>query len=265
MKYKNYGFTLIELAMVLFILALMLGSFLTPLATALEQRDREETSDMLDDIRESLIGYALVNGHFPCPDCPNNTTGNCLTVETALGVSTINNGIEDGTDDPVTTGSINRVTTPYEHCATVVGNLPWVTLDVPENDAWGNHFIYRVTEEYADDDDGTASCTNPAAGISFCLDSASDADINIDDDGGVDVAQDVPVVVVSIGNNSDVAFANLSAAEQENLDNFNGSYNSTTFVSNDYTQTAGAEFDDLIIWISPPVLMYQMVRAERLP
>ena len=58
-KNKNSGFSLIELAMVLFILSLMLSSFLTPLAVSLEQRDREKTNELLEEVRESLIGYAF--------------------------------------------------------------------------------------------------------------------------------------------------------------------------------------------------------------
>jgi prepilin-type N-terminal cleavage/methylation domain-containing protein len=259
---KNNGFSLIELAMVLFILSLMMSSFLTPLATSLEQRDREKTNELLEEVRESLIGYALVNGHLPCPDCSDNTTNNCGIVETALGATKINDGIEDGVDTGVPAASNDRSNAGFLDCGTTVGNLPWVTLDVAENDAWGNHFIYRVTDDFADNTDGTADCTNPAVGISFCLDSAKDdADISIFDDSTLAnaITNNVPAVVFSIGNNSDVLLANLSADETENQ---NGN---ASFVSRDYISTTGAEFDDMLMWISPPILMYQMVRAERLP
>lgn len=252
MKKYNHGFSLIELAMVLFILSLMLSSFLTPLATSLEQRDREKTTELLKDIRESLVGYALVNGHFPCPDC-TAAAGNCT------GGVTVNDGMEDGVNAGA--GVSPRAGGNFDSCAVAVGNLPWVTLDVPENDAWGNRFIYRVTGAFADDTAGTVACANPAAGVSFCLASANDADISIFDDSTLasTVASNVPVVVLSVGNNSSVLFANLSADETENQ---NGD---PIFVSRDYVNTTGAEFDDLLIWITPPLLMYQMVRAEKLP
>ena len=81
----NRGFTLIELAMVLFILALILGGVLAPLSTKLELDERTKTAKLLDEARSSLIGYAVVNGHLPCPDCPNNSiTANCGAVQTAL-------------------------------------------------------------------------------------------------------------------------------------------------------------------------------------
>ena len=257
---NNQGFSLLELAMVLFILSLMLSSFLSPLATSLEQRDREKNLALLNNIRESLTGFALVNGHLPCPDCPTSaTSANC-----ASAALTVNDGIEDGVVAGV--GTSPRAGNIFTSCATTEGNLPWVTLDVPENDAWGHHFIYRVTETFADDTNGTASCTSPAAGVSFCLASANDADININDAAGTSVATGVPVIVVSTGN-SKVNFAQLtasdiaalSAAENENIDN------DTTFVYDDYNSETGTEFDDMVMWITPSILMYQMVKAEKLP
>lgn len=250
---KSYGFTLIELAMVLFILALLLGSFLTPLATSLEQQDREETNNMLEDIRKNLIGYALVNGHLPCPDCIA-AAGNCT------GGVTINDGIEDGVNGGA--GVSPRVAGNFDSCAVLEGNLPWVTLDMPENDAWGNRFVYQVTDDFADDVDGTTDCTNPAVGLSFCLDSArDDGNLNIFEDStlAASIAQNVPAIVLSVGKNSSDAFAGLSAAEQENQDG------DPNFVSSNYIQATGSEFDDLLIWIPPSVLIYEMVRAERLP
>ena len=260
-KYNNYnGFTLVELAMVLFILALLLGTLLTPLATSIEQQDRETTTKLLEDIRDSLLGYAIVNGHFPCPDCSDTVTGSCATVNT-VDSSWINNGEEDGVDNPVTTATNDRSSANFVSCATEVGNLPWVTLDVPENDAWGTRFIYRVNTVFADNTDGTASCTNPAANVSFCLDSANDATLDVQDVSGSSVAADVPAIVVSVGNNSDELFANFSSLEQQNQD---GTTN-TIFISDDYQQQSGAEFDDLLIWITPPTLMFHMVKAEKLP
>lgn len=248
---RHNGFTLIELAMVLFILALLLGSFLTPLATSIEQRNRQTTMQQLEQIRQSLLGYALVHGHLPCPDCPDSTIGKCGTVNTTDSDS-LNDGKEDGVDEPVTTATNTRDST-FVNCATEQGNLPWVTLDAPENDAWGNKFIYRVTDDFADNNDGTSTCKHPAQGVSFCLGSV--ADINIKDASNKNVAEKVPAVVVSSGKNG----ANASTLEQENRDD------NKEFIAADYRRESGKEFDDLVIWITPHTLMFQMVKAERLP
>jgi len=60
------GFTLVELAMVLFIVSLLLGGLLVPLATQIEARQRSDAEEQLERIREALIGFAIINGRFPC-------------------------------------------------------------------------------------------------------------------------------------------------------------------------------------------------------
>ena len=58
-KYYAQGFTLIELAMVLFIMGLLLSSFLAPLAARVEQRERDETEIQLEEIKDVLFGYVI--------------------------------------------------------------------------------------------------------------------------------------------------------------------------------------------------------------
>lgn len=72
------GFTLIEVAVVLFIVTILLGSILIPLATQVEQRQISDTQKTLEEIREALIGFAVVNGYLPCPDTDNDGTENRL-------------------------------------------------------------------------------------------------------------------------------------------------------------------------------------------
>ena len=84
--------------MVLFIVALILGGVLTPLSTRLEQANRKQAEDMLKEIKNSLIGYALVTGHLPCPDCPGNGASPNCGNNTAVS----NDGVEDGLDNAST-------------------------------------------------------------------------------------------------------------------------------------------------------------------
>ena len=244
---SNYGFSLIELAIVMFIVSIILGGLLTPLSSRLESENRKQTDTMLKEIRESLIGYAIINGHLPCPDCSDDTTGNC----SAAGIKA-NDGIEDGVDSG--TGVSPRAGNTFDSCAVDEGNLPWATLGVPEDDAWSNRFHYRVTDSFADD---TANCSTSTSGISFCLDSSGD--INIDDEDGSSVAQNVPAVVISYGDNYKDVGNPSSNSEKENQDD------DTTFVQEDYRASGTKEFDDQLIWVSPDNLMYKMITAERLP
>ena len=238
----NNGFTLIELAIVLFILGLLLASFLGPLAARVEQGEREETQLQLDNIKEILYGYVIKNAHFPCPD-------------------TDNDGFEDTTDGTGTD----------DICAAEMGNLPWATLGVSETDTWLNRLTYRVDEHFADrettESDGTYDVGPPVVhtecqdmpdtlSVSFSL--CSDGNIKVfDSDGGAKVAEYIPAIVVSHGKNwVDNA---PTAHESENIDD------DITFVDKDYSDDATEGFDDMLIWISPYVLRNRMLMSGLLP
>jgi prepilin-type N-terminal cleavage/methylation domain-containing protein len=61
------GFTLVELAVVFAIVGLMLGGAMYTLSAQIEQRNFEETRRRLDQARELLLSFAIVNGRLPCP------------------------------------------------------------------------------------------------------------------------------------------------------------------------------------------------------
>lgn len=117
MKMKhNSGFTLVELAIVLVIIGLVLSAFLTPLAAQLAQARNTEARKDLSEIKEALLGFAVVNGRLPCPD-------------------TNNDGLEDAclnTNVTVTTG----------------GNVPWSTLSTKQLDPWQRRYQYRVNNGF---------------------------------------------------------------------------------------------------------------------
>ncbi|MGK0296415.1 MAG: type II secretory pathway pseudopilin PulG [Gammaproteobacteria bacterium] len=258
------GFTLVELAMVLFVISLVLGGILGPLSTRIEGGERNKTTVLLNEARDSLIGFAMVNGHLPCPDCPDATGVGCGGVSAAVATD-----INDGTEDGVAADDFSPVPRPnFVSCATSEGNLPWATLGVNEFDAWGNHFIYRVDQTFADDTDGTAvaGCST-AAGISFQICSVGDITINDydNDTGYVVLASKLPALVISYGKNVDDADNPSSDFEQENQDTIAPFDTADLFIDKDYSNVPAVEFDDMLIWIPTNFLIYKMVQAERLP
>ena len=122
------GFTLVEMAIVLALIGLILGTGLTLLSAQQEQRHVEETKDRLDEAREALIGFAIARGRLPCP------------------ASSTSNGVED-----------LPATGPLALFAPTPGNgfLPAVTLGLSNvddhgylQDAWRivpNRIRYVVT------------------------------------------------------------------------------------------------------------------------
>jgi len=251
MKKSGQGFTLIELTIVLFIVSLLLGGILGPLSTRLEVEERNKTELQMEEIKGSLIGFALVNGYLPCPDC-NSTTGNCGSPNL-----TPNDGIEDGVDS---VGGISpRAGTTFNSCATEEGNLPWATLGVTETDAWGNRFRYRVDQTYADDVAGTGETVcELTTDMSFQI--CSSANIIVQNASGTLVAQNLPAIVVSFGANTDEVGNPASIAESENQDASN-----SLFIDTNYSKVAANQFDDILTWIPNNTLIYRMVQAEKLP
>ena len=233
------GFTLVEMAIVLAIVALLLGGLLPVISAQVEQQHRKETHKQMDEIKEALIGYAVINGRLPCPANGATASGNELT-----------------------TGAGAALT-----CNLTKGVLPWATLGVSETDGWGRRFTYRVsqgpTSNFADGADGTGAACSITAGVSFQL--CSSASLNVlDTSGGSSVATNVPAVVISHGLNGLGAYpagggTQIGTATGDEDENAN---DNDTFVSRDQVQNG---FDDLVIWLSPNTLINRMVMVGKLP
>lgn len=136
---QSRGFTLVELAVAMIIVALLLASALWPLSTQMEMRAIAETQRTMEEIRESIIGFTLANGRLPCPAIPGTPTSqtDATTSEPA--------GVEDTNPYPIPTSS------PYQFvCRRSFGVVPWTTLGTAERDAWGRRFSYRVSPAFGD-------------------------------------------------------------------------------------------------------------------
>ncbi len=187
------GFTLVELAIVMVIFSLLVGGMMMSLTSQQDISNARETEKRLNDIRDALLGFAVVNGWFPCPANP-------ATASVVAGA-----GIESAR----VAGS----------CPFTEGVVPWATLGVPETDAWGRRLTYRVTAAFAQTS-------------AFTLITPGDINIRTTA-GGPFMANNVPVVIVSHGKNGFRAFlpdgtqlgVTTDADEQENSDSDTDSVN----------------------------------------
>ena len=238
---QQKGFSLIELAIVLFVVGLVLGGVLQPLANRVEFENRAETTDDLDEIKDMLMGFAMVNGYLPCPDTDGDGNENLVTAATGA---------------------------PGLTCASEIGELPDITLGLIGNDAWENDYTYRVDQEFADRNDSANTdgksgdgCT-ATLNVSFSLCSAGDITV-LDGDGGNTIANNIPAIIVSHGANDDET---PTSHEEENYDDSTNANDTLgSFVQRDYSQDATNGFDDIVIWISPHILRSKMVDAGVLP
>ena len=228
MRRPPTGFTLIELAIVLVIVAALIGGLLVPLSAQRDIQSYRETQKQLADISEALLGYAATHKataagrlYLPCPD----------------------------TDDD---GFENRA---VDACAAAEGRLPWGDLGLGREDAWANRFRYRVDGGYANR--ATGFSLGQAGSLRVCEDPAC-AKV---------LAKDLPVVIVSHGKNGAGAFnssggTNPAPAGADEIANQNAD---NDFVLRTPGDAAGNEFDDLVVWLPPYVLFNRMIAAGKLP
>jgi len=145
---RSQGFTLVELGVAMLIIALLLAGALVPLSSQIDVRNAAETQHNMDSIRDALVGFTQANGRLPCPANGATPAG---VVDTTTWATPVTAGAEQWNPAGVNT------------CYTFVGVLPWTTLGVPETDAWGRRFSYRVSQVFADGNAaGTWSTTTPA-------------------------------------------------------------------------------------------------------
>ena len=217
------GFTLLELAVVVAIVGVLLGTLLVPLATQVEVANMKGTYEQLEAIHEALIGYAVTSGNrLPCPDT-------------------------DGDGVAETPGT----------CADTEGYLPWVTLGLGRQDAWGRPFRYRANNAYT-----------AAGGVPHPPDTTGPQVLAVQDRDGAALTMgdpDAPAAIVfSCGKN---ARPDLENDDDGTPNTGGGCGNDTapangTYVQGPFTQDT---FDDLLIWISKHTLLGRLVKAGTWP
>ena len=254
---KQTGFTLIEIAIVLLIVSILLGYTVALFPIQQELKQYRAVEKEMDDIVNSLIGFAQVNGRLPCAD------------GTGDGRADWPGGVAD--------------------CTAWFGNFPGKTIGFDGNysqagvllDPWGTAYQYQVSASnsgFPAPDDGVGDFTIAngmrGAGISNLVPNlqvcntqpaAHTAAAPNDDtvcDANTDAATNLVAVLISVGKDKNFVVAGTSDIQSENLDN---SVTDTVFVSSTRNDATGTEYDDIVKWISPNLLFSKMIEAGQLP
>ena len=256
MKYPDpyrsmgHGFTLIEIAIVLFIVTLLMGGLLPTLSGQIEQRRNSDTGKQLNEIKDALIGYAVMNGRLPCPAAPNTS----------------------GVESPVGGGACTNFYNGFVPAATL--GLAGTDSAGYVVDSWGNRIRYAVTSwnssspAFSDvfttaNGMSTVGITSLApTSLAVCSSSAGISSSSCGSGAWLTSSTNgVPAVIFSTGKNGAQGSTGIGSDEMANLDA------NPTFVSHLPTAKGAANgyFDDIVIWISPNVLINRMVAAGKLP
>ena len=244
-RFKTRGFTLAEMAVVLVIVALLIGGMILPLSAQQDLRAQQETQKTLADIHEAILGFAATQGRLPCPASPALT----------------------GVENPMGGGACIN---PLD------GFVPGITLGVQPVDgqgyaidAWGQRIRYAVSMLGNTFTTGGGMNTAGLAGLNADLRVCTTATGIFNNvaatppaGGGMDcaagAAQTAGAVMVLLSTGKNAGTGGVAADEAANL---NGD---RVFVAHD--PVAGAnEFDDLVMWMSSNLLVSRLVTAGRLP
>ena len=261
---RTAGFTLVEVAVVLAIVGLLIGTLVPSLATLIQLRGHGDAARELRQIKEALLGFAVSEGRLPWPDT---------------------DVLPDGVENPA------RPTPP--DCVSCEGYLPWKTLGIAPTDPWGRMYLYRVSHEFA----SPVQTGAPPAANRFDLFDTGDVRINTRGDNplqgrGNEHREDLVLTthaaaaVVSLGRNgaggADFRGNLINAPpsgtdESVNADRLNTlapdphfyakplSLKGSSFCDDADEKAPLCAFDDLVVWIPRAVLTNRMIMAGRLP
>jgi prepilin-type N-terminal cleavage/methylation domain-containing protein len=272
------GFTLIELAIVLFIVSLLLGGMLLPFSAQMELRGRQETDRMLINARDALIGFAAVNGRMPCPAQASLATGETgvgLEATTAATGTTATTGPCGCTTSTSGVSSAGGTACDDATPGVVTGVLPWATLGLSEGDYWSNRYTYQVTTYFgrlasSQTVFGCTPSSNPSA-AAFALCTSGGITVNSAVTGGTVVATGVPALVISHGKNGYGAYQQGTGGQNSTPANGSDSTENARLADQRENSDADATFissgaiDDQLMWVPSGILMGRMLSAGKLP
>lgn len=157
MKKRMFGYNLVELMLALVVLGLLLGAAVVPLQARYQAENRKDAERAMEDARQAVEGYAVINRtvkrrligvntinyvlpagrpYLPCPDITGNGLEDRMTVAAAAQVVILT----------------MTVLTSEGACVEQKGLLPWRTLGLQEGaDPWGRRFGYWVDVAFSNE------------------------------------------------------------------------------------------------------------------
>jgi len=232
---KSHGFTLIEIAFTLIIIGFIFDQLLTPFGAQLQQQKRQVTDSTIINALDAIVGYAIANRRLPCPagdDTSGHQREQCLS--------------------PLNVGFVPATTLGVGGEIDSKGRLL---------DAWGRPLIYAVSD--------SDHLTQGIQGMPDFLTVGEMSNVGLSYlESDIIVCREVtnsncarkhiranqiPVLILSLG-------ANDQRVGQE----LHNQTSTSLFVTREFSEVSGHEFDDIVHWLSESLLFHALVKAEAL-
>lgn len=247
------GFSLLEISVALTIIGILAYGLANSIKIGRDFDKYNLNRELLIEAKTALLAFVQSNGYLPCPD----------------GAVTID-GIEDRTSGI---------------CDFEEGRLPYHTLGLAREDAYGNFFYYAIPDNAdssvaANDPTLMASYfnansapvftldTGPLAGagitgsLKVCGENATSCNSSTATADMVELA--AVALILSFGDNGGEAWANLGTSSAFNAKEFVNADEDNYFWKDtgSYGTAANVEFDDQLVWITGYEIKYTLVKSS---
>ena len=246
---RQAGFTLVELAVVVFLIGLLASLGLSALNAQMASAAISATKKKQETIKDALIAYLGRNKRLPCPD--SNFTS------------------PDGIENRGTTGTPGTPADPTQACDMSFGLVPYQTLGLPKSaalDGWENFFSYQVSNDTVTSNNLNWTLTN-----SFHV--GNNGTITVKDRSSTDITN-IVVAVVSHGKNGLGAYTskgtrNVLPVVADQPDEYQNTQSTAhpdplkTFYNREYTENTaatGGAFDDIVMMLNRNDLLTPLMK-----
>ena len=258
---RSQGFTIAEMAVVVVIMAVIMGSSLKLLNTQTNNAAIQQTRDKQAEIRRALTHFLRTNGRLPCPDR-----------KTGVGTG------PDGVETAPCSGS----------SADGYGVVPWQTLGIGRDraiDGWGSFMAYRVangpfpplTKDWTSNQLVNLNANTFSIG-EFNLPTGANSNILVNERNPSDplfslmpLTNEAVAVVLSYGKSAWGSVKQSGAVEPVSAkadEATNATAPFDTFVTRPLTVgswgPAGGEFDDIVLHLKASDLIGQLIVEKTL-
>lgn len=245
---KQKGFSLLELAIALTLIAILLYGATGSLNKIDDYDDYAQNRIFMNKVHDALLTYVQVNHFLPCPDSDGD-------------------GLE------------NRNTANPAWCDQVAGTLPYLDLGLSSTDVWGSPLYYAVNNktDSADiiDPNKSASYFNrsgaPAVGFDYDTppfgSNNGTGNYTVCNEralfcNGATPADELSgfaaiAVVISYGKNGAETWAGNPGGNAE-VENANGN---NYFWQGQGSDVQGSNFDDQLIWLTGYEVKYSVIKS----